>query len=206
MSRLVDELLLLAKSEQTQFLRIEPIDLATFVSELWDGVSLIADRRFELAPIPQGTLRADPDRLAQALRNLLDNAIEHTSPQRGLVRLQVIALAAQRVRFVVEDDGPGIGSASASACSTDLHRTDDARGRASGGPAWAWRSCVRSPRRTAARSPRANSPEGGARMELELAGFTRLSAAAGRGSRSRRELAEDAGVPDRVAAGLRPHA
>ena len=77
-SRLVDDLLLLAKSEQTQFLRVEPIELEPFVRELWDGVSLIAERRFELGPVPQGTLRADPDRLAQALRNLLDNAIEHT--------------------------------------------------------------------------------------------------------------------------------
>jgi signal transduction histidine kinase len=43
-SRLVDDLLLLAKAEQTQFLRLEPIDLPVYVQELWDGMSLIADR------------------------------------------------------------------------------------------------------------------------------------------------------------------
>ena len=45
-----------------------------------------AERRFELGDIPDGTIAADPDRLAQALRNLLRNAVEHTEPG-GLVRL-----------------------------------------------------------------------------------------------------------------------
>ena len=88
-SRLVDDLLLLAKAEQTQFLRIEPIALAGYVQELWDGMSLLAERRFELGPLPQGTLRADPDRLAQALRNLIGNAIDHTVAKDGLVRMLV---------------------------------------------------------------------------------------------------------------------
>jgi signal transduction histidine kinase len=172
MSRLVDELLLLAKSEQTQFLRVEPIDLATFVSELWDGVSLIADRRFELAPVPAGTLRADPDRLAQALRNLLDNAIEHTSPRSGLVRLRVIAFAGQRVRFVVEDDGPGIEADQRERVFDRLHRTDSARDRATGG-AGLGLAIVRAIAEAHGGSVAASeSPEGGARLELELSGFT----------------------------------
>ena len=88
-SRLVDDLLLLAKTEQIEFLRVEAIDLPAYVGELWDGMSLLAQRRFELGAVPHGTLRADPDRLAQALRNLLGNAIDHTAPDRGLVRLRV---------------------------------------------------------------------------------------------------------------------
>ncbi len=78
-TRLVDDLLLLAKSEERQFLHLQPIDLRPFVEDLWDGMSLTAERRFELSAIPEGTLRADPDRLAQALRNLARNAIEHTA-------------------------------------------------------------------------------------------------------------------------------
>jgi two-component system OmpR family sensor kinase len=193
MSRLVDELLLLAKSEQTQFLRVEAIDLAPFVSELWDGVSLIANRRFELGPLPQGTLRADPDRLAQALRNLLDNAIQHTAPDRGLVRMQVTALAGQRVRFTVEDDGPGIDASQRELVFDRLHRTDSARDRATGGTGLGLaivRAIAEAHGGTAAVR---ESPEGGACMELELSGFSLLrgsgaSAAPGRPVASSRRV------------------
>jgi two-component system, OmpR family, sensor kinase len=185
MSRLVDELLLLAKSEQTQFLRVEPIDLAPFVSELWDGVSLIADRRFELGPIPQGTLGADPDRLAQALRNLLDNAIAHTVPRHGLVRLQVTSLGGQRVRFTIEDDGPGIDATQRERVFDRLHRTDAARDRARGG-AGLGLAIVRAIAEAHGGSVAAGeSPEGGARLELELSGFAEARGPGGRAVGSR---------------------
>ncbi len=123
-TRLVDDLLLLAKAEQTQFLRAEPIALGRFVQELWDGASLLATRHFELGPVPQGSLHADPDRLAQALRNLIANAIEHTADGDGRVRLLVESAGAGRVRFVVEDDGPGILPAQREHVFERFHRTD----------------------------------------------------------------------------------
>ena len=43
-TRLVDDLLLLAKSEERQFLHLEPIDLRPFVADIWDGMSLTAER------------------------------------------------------------------------------------------------------------------------------------------------------------------
>src|SRR5207302_11284642 len=107
-SRLVDDLLLLAQTEQTGFVRPEPVDLAAFVSELWDGFTLTGDRRFQLGAIPDGWLLADPDRLAQALRNLVRNAIDQTSPHTGLVRLGVDHVAPDIIRFSVIDDGSGI--------------------------------------------------------------------------------------------------
>jgi signal transduction histidine kinase len=132
-SRLVDELLVLVQAERTDFLRVEPVELRSFVSELWDGVSLTAARRFELGPVPEGSLRADPDRLAQALRNLARNAIEHTAEGSGLVRLEVERLAPDNVRFAVVDDGPGIPSAEQERIFERFHRTDSSRTRSAGG-------------------------------------------------------------------------
>jgi two-component system, OmpR family, sensor kinase len=132
-SRLVDDLLVLAQSGQTNFLRPEPILLAPFVEDLWDGLSLTASRRFELSPVPEGTLHADPDRLAQALRNLARNAIDHTAEEAGLVRLEVQRLAGDRIRFAVVDDGPGIPSSERDRIFERFHRVDPARSRSSGG-------------------------------------------------------------------------
>ncbi len=201
-TRLVDDLLLLAKAEQTQFLRVEPIAIESFVGELWDGATLLAPRRFELGEVPAGTLLADPDRLAQALRNLIGNAIEHTRAGDGLVRLlvetgmlaetgmpakggrhpvsvegeclpaSVERLAGGRLRFVIEDDGPGIPPEQRERVFDRFHRTDAARDRASGGTglglaivraiAEAHGGCVSA----------SASTDGGARIELELPHFT----------------------------------
>jgi len=182
-TRLIDDLLLLASAEQTQFLQVESIDLPTYVSELWDGMSLLASRRFELGPVPAGTLRADPDRLAQALRNLVANAIEHTEPDHGIVRLRVECNQADsnpgdlnlthpaRIRFIVEDDGPGIAPEQRERVFRRFHRTDAARDRASGG-AGLGLAIVRAIAQAHAGTARAGrSAEGGARVELELPGF-----------------------------------
>ncbi len=171
-SRLVNDLLLLAKAEQTQFLRIEPIALAGYVQELWDGMSLLAERRFELGPLPQGTLRADPDRLAQALRNLIGNAIDHTVAKDGLVRMLVQTIPDGCLRFVVEDDGPGIPLAQRERIFDRFYRTDAARDRASGGTGLGL-AIVRAIAEAHGGHVAAGcSPEGGARIEIELPRFT----------------------------------
>ncbi len=132
-SRLVDDLLLLVQAERTDFLRPERIDLDSFLSDLWDGLTLTADRRFELDELPPGTLTADPDRLAQALRNLARNAIEHTVAETGLVRLEVDPAGPGMVRFTVIDDGPGIPPGEAERIFERFHRTDASRVRTQGG-------------------------------------------------------------------------
>jgi signal transduction histidine kinase len=182
-TRLVDDLLLLAKSERAEFVRPRKLELEDFVSELWEGTTLVAERRFELGEIPAGTLQADPDRLTQALRNLLANAIEHTAAPDGLVRLSVIAgtrgapqqASADRervLRFVVDDDGPGIPADQREQIFNRFHRTDAARDRRSGG-AGLGLAIVRAIAQAHGGSVAASSsPEGGARVELTLPGFT----------------------------------
>src|SRR3984885_583273 len=171
-SRLVDDLLVLAQAERTDFLRTEPIDLEPFVTDLWDGVSLTADRRFELGAMPNGTLDADPDRIAQALRNLARNAIEHTDDPDGLVRLEVPRLAPDRIRFLVVDDGPGIPAPERERVFERFHRTDTGRTRATGG-AGLGLAIVRAIAEAHRGSVRVRDSlnGGGAEVELVLPGF-----------------------------------
>jgi two-component system OmpR family sensor kinase len=186
MGRLIDDLLLLAKTEQAQSLRLEPIDLPTYVGELWDGTSLLARRRFELGPIPAGRLTADPDRLAQALRNLIANAIDHTGPEHGLVRMRVErterpgrehspadrpTAARTGIRFLVEDDGPGIPADQRERIFDRFHRTDAARDRASGGTGLGLAIVRAIVEAHGGRVMAGASPEEGARVALELPRF-----------------------------------
>lgn len=171
-SRLVDDMLLLAQAEQSDFLRLEPIDLPRFVTDLWDGVSLTADRHFELSGVPTGSLRADPDRLAQALRNLAGNAVRHTREGSGLVRLQVEQADGDHVRFVVVDDGPGIPDAERERVFERFHRVDSSRARRDGG-AGLGLAIVQAIAEAHGGYVRVSDPVDGegARVELELPGL-----------------------------------
>ncbi|HEY2769397.1 MAG TPA: HAMP domain-containing sensor histidine kinase [Solirubrobacteraceae bacterium] len=132
-SRLVDDMLLLVRSERGDFLQVQDIDLRAFIEDLWYAVGTTATRHFELENIASGTLTADPDRLAQALRNLIRNAIEHTAEPGGLVRMEVQSRPGGRVRFTVIDDGPGIPVEHRERVFERFHRTDDGRARVAGG-------------------------------------------------------------------------
>ncbi len=85
--------------------------------------------------------------------------------------MSVQALAGGRVRFVVEDDGPGIPADQRERVFHRFHRTDAARDRASGGTGLGL-AIVRAIADAHGGSVIAGaSPEGGARFELELPGF-----------------------------------
>ncbi len=68
----------------------------------------------------------DPERVAQVLRILIDNALTHTPPGTGVV------VSAERdngaVRVAVRDDGPGIGAATAARVFEPFFTSDDAQG------------------------------------------------------------------------------
>jgi len=170
-SRLVDDMLLLARSEGGDFLQPEEIELAPFIADLWAAASINDKRRFELSDLPQATLRADADRLAQALRNLIRNAIEHTNPPEGLVRLEVEALPAGRVRFIVSDDGPGIDRGQLERVFERFHRTDQSRARTAGGAGLGLAIVLVIAQAHGGRAEAGETPLGGARFVLELPGL-----------------------------------
>lgn len=106
MARIVDDLMVLAKSERPDFLIESPVDLTDVVVETLATVQLIAPRNWSVAEVADATARADPQRLTQALTQLVSNAVEHTDVH------DTIALGSRvvgdRMLLWVSDTGEGI--------------------------------------------------------------------------------------------------
>ena len=167
MSRLVEDLVLLAHADDEGFLRREPVDLPEFLTEIVDGMRPTAQRTLLVAePMPAVVVTADPDRLAQALRNLLRNSIVHTDAG-GLVRLSA-ARDEGLVRVVVDDDGPGIPARDRERVFDRLARLDAARSRDRGGAGLGLAIVRAIVEAHDGRIWIERSPEGGARFVVEL--------------------------------------
>ncbi|MGN6188407.1 MAG: ATP-binding protein [Conexibacter sp.] len=170
MERLVEDLLLLARADEGELLRPATLDLRPFVTELFDSVTLTADRAFELGDVPEGTLRADEDRLAQVVRNLSRNAVEHTAPG-GLVRVCVNAQPRGWVEIAIEDDGPGIPPQQRDRVFDRFHRLDSARARGKGGAGLGLAIARAIVEAHGGSIDAGASREGGARVAFRLPGF-----------------------------------
>lgn len=109
MGRIVDDLLVLAKSEQFDFLSVAPIDSDELLTSLLPKVRSLADRDWRIDQVPTGIIHADAERLTQALLNLAANAARHTPPGGE------IALGGRfdddRFSMWVRDTGEGIDAA-----------------------------------------------------------------------------------------------
>jgi len=107
MGRLVEDLTTLAWADDQVLLRVESLSLDGFLHAIAAKAEAILGDRAQVASGIGGiTLRADPQRLTQALVNLLQNAADHAKGD-GPVRLRVQAEPANW-RFEVADDGGGL--------------------------------------------------------------------------------------------------
>lgn len=109
LNRLVDDLQTATRLSTGQFtLRRERCDVTATVAELVDNfTATVRERRFSLErPNEPIFAEVDRDRLAQAVRNLIDNAVKY-SVEQGAVEVQVWQ-DAERVYISVRDYGAGI--------------------------------------------------------------------------------------------------
>ncbi|CAN5148986.1 hypothetical protein BH20ACT22_BH20ACT22_12770 [soil metagenome] len=106
MARLVEDLMALARSETEDFVIPEAVSLPKFFDELELRLTGLGVDRAALHAPPRVTIRADADRLAQAVLNLVVNAQLHAPKS---TRIEVSARRnADAVVIAVSDDGPGI--------------------------------------------------------------------------------------------------
>jgi len=136
LSRLVDDLRELALADAGKLpLKLQTVNLTEILNTAAANFVAPADAqnvRFEtmgLKTLP--TVRADPDRVAQALRNLLANALQHT-PANGTITLGA-AVQDKFVGIFVRDTGTGVPVQDIPHIFDRFYRTDKSRARATGG-------------------------------------------------------------------------
>jgi len=128
--RLADRLLLLATSEDPDFLSRAPIQveqLLQVILQRWAPIN----RRWRLGPSQPATVVGDADRLELAVDALVENAVKHTGPG------DEIRLGTRRqgdlVAVVVADSGTGIPADRLDGIFERFARLDQARSREMGG-------------------------------------------------------------------------
>jgi two-component system OmpR family sensor kinase len=135
MSRLVEDLLVLARGDQATVLQREPVDVDKLLAEAAHAVSAAhPERELSIAGSGGTVLIGDRDQLLRVLINLASNAAIHTPS--GPIRLEAIrgrTPAGEAVALRVIDTGPGLPADEAAHVFERFWRADKARSRAKGG-------------------------------------------------------------------------
>ena len=137
LARLVSDLRLLSLAEAGQLklerVEIDPTELIAQAVEPFrlQAQSSQIELTLEIASnLP--FINVDADRIAQVIRNLLNNALRHT-PAGGRITLTCRKETTQSLLFTVSDTGEGISADDLPFVFDRFYRADKSRSRASGG-------------------------------------------------------------------------
>ena len=135
LARLVIDLRVLSLAEARHLsLDLEPVDLCDLLASVRVGFEAAAARKgiaLRVAACTPIVVRADVERLRQAVGNFVNNAIRHT-PDGGEVTLG-LAASDERATIEVVDTGPGLSQAALARAFDRFYRSDNGRVRAEGG-------------------------------------------------------------------------
>jgi two-component system, OmpR family, sensor kinase len=179
MSRTVDNLLTLAQVDE------RGLGILTTRVELLAAIEtaerplrpLAADKRIRLEVTGEPhEVEADPERLRQALGNLIENAIKFT-PRDGEVSVSTWA-GKHEVGVTVADDGPGIPEGARARVFDRFYRVDGSRARTAGGSGLGLAICREIARAHGGRVWVEDRAGGGSAFSLALPRRDRLDAGA----------------------------
>jgi two-component system OmpR family sensor kinase len=132
MSRLVDDLLTLARTDQGGEHQHAMVDVGTVLEEAVDGVrAAYPERRIDVTAEQGLDVVGDRDQLMRVVRNLATNAAVHTHPG-GPIRVTGVHEGGFVV-LRVSDAGPGLPPEEAAHVFERFWRADKARSRSQGG-------------------------------------------------------------------------
>ncbi|MGH3357765.1 MAG: sensor histidine kinase [Nocardioidaceae bacterium] len=106
MSRLVEDILMLAKSQRPDFIQPSAVDLKLLIGSVLEKCRALGERGWTIDSCPEAVISIDGQRITQALLQLAHNAVRHTAEG------DLIAIGARQrdgdLEFWVRDTGPGI--------------------------------------------------------------------------------------------------
>jgi signal transduction histidine kinase len=136
LARIVNDVLWVSRLESEGLrTRIEPCDAVELARGVVDAArqyippSIKLDLAVPKKAVPQ--IAADPDKVRQVLTNLVENAVKY-SPDGGRVTVR-IAVAGERLRFSVKDEGLGVPPAEHRRIFEKFYRLDPDLTRGVGG-------------------------------------------------------------------------
>jgi signal transduction histidine kinase len=129
MSRLVGDLLLLARADAGFRLACQPVELCSLLLDIYRQARTLAQDRLEVALTHEdvAVVDGDEDRLRQLLLNLAENAVRYT-PAGGRVSMGLYTEPGW-ARIEVSDTGLGIAEVDLPHVFDRFYRVDSARGR-----------------------------------------------------------------------------
>jgi two-component system OmpR family sensor kinase len=165
MSRMVQDLLTLARADAGYHLDKTNIDLLPIVQEVSRQAQILQpSRHIELLDGAPAPMQGNSDAIKQLLWILVDNAFKHTS-EGGRIELR-LANGSRALRLVVADDGPGIPSDDLERIFERFYQSDAARSGEGTGLGLAIARWIA--REHGGNAHAANNPQGGAVFTVEF--------------------------------------
>jgi signal transduction histidine kinase len=109
------------------FVSLDLAELAAAAVEFYQPAAELKGVSLTLHTSPVAPVRGDSVLLAQALGNLIDNALKYT-PEHGEISVSVLLRADQSVEMIVADSGPGIPASEVPKVTERFYRGDVSRG------------------------------------------------------------------------------
>lgn len=112
MGRIVTDLLALAKADRPDFIRAtDEVDVSLLTVALDSKVSALADRRWRMSQVAEGSARLDAQRITQAVLQLAQNAVQHTRDGDAITLGSAFVddpRLGRSLTVTIEDTGPGV--------------------------------------------------------------------------------------------------
>ncbi|GGD50164.1 sensor histidine kinase [Paenibacillus nasutitermitis] len=132
-NKLVADLLLLAKLDRAPQLQLSEVRLDILIRETLLQLQMIAGSRHVELQIADGIKgHYDPDKIKQVLLNLFHNAVQHTHPETGNIRI-TLCQTENATELSVLDNGSGIDQEHLDHVFDRFYRSDNSRTRIHGG-------------------------------------------------------------------------